>query len=184
MKKIEPTISRNKQSRRKMLKTIAVSGGAVVAAKSMPENWTKPLVDSVVLPAHGEMSAPSVCEVVGNVGALQSPPTDGATIAHGPFMFPGIYSETINCSGSMAFTPSISVTPGITDSFNLSTNVAQNVTNGADLNQNVTPDPVNGAIAFNTVSVEATCFEITMTLTPDNTAFCGAAQVINIDFSD
>ena len=40
--------------RRKLLKSIALGSGAVVAGKSMPENWTKPVVDSVMLPAHAE----------------------------------------------------------------------------------------------------------------------------------
>ena len=41
-----------KDSRRKLLKSIAAGSGAVVAGKSLPESWSKPFVDSVVLPAH------------------------------------------------------------------------------------------------------------------------------------
>lgn len=43
-------------SRRKLLKTIAAGSGAVIAGKSLPDNWTKPVVDSVVLPAHAQTS--------------------------------------------------------------------------------------------------------------------------------
>ncbi len=43
-------------SRRKLLKSIAAGSGAVVAGKSLPESWRKPVVDSVVLPAHAETS--------------------------------------------------------------------------------------------------------------------------------
>ncbi len=43
-------------SRRKILKSIAAGTGAVVAGKSLPENWAKPVVDSVMLPAHAETS--------------------------------------------------------------------------------------------------------------------------------
>ncbi len=183
--KTENKISRKKQSRRKILKTMAVSGGAVVAAKSIPEQWSKPILDSVVLPAHGQMSAPSVCEVVGSVAVQTITGGDAPIIDNfGPYTIPGTYSEIISGSGTTAVTPTISVTPGITDSFNLTSVVSQDVVNGADLNQNVMPDPVNGAIAFNTIGVDTVFFDITMTLTPDNSAFCGAAQVINIDFND
>ncbi len=41
-------------SRRKLLKSIAAGSGAVVAGKSLPESWSKPVVDSVMLPAHAE----------------------------------------------------------------------------------------------------------------------------------
>ena len=44
------------KARRKLLKTIVSGGGAIVAGKSLPENWTKPVVDSVMLPAHAETS--------------------------------------------------------------------------------------------------------------------------------
>ncbi len=42
--------------RRNLLKTIAVGSGAVVAGKSMPANWTKPVVDAVLLPLHAATS--------------------------------------------------------------------------------------------------------------------------------
>ena len=44
------------ESRRKLLKSIAAGSGAVIAGKSLPENWTKPVVDSVVLPVHAQTS--------------------------------------------------------------------------------------------------------------------------------
>ena len=42
----------SKDSRRKLLKSIAAGSGAVVAGKSLPESWSKPVIDSIVLPAH------------------------------------------------------------------------------------------------------------------------------------
>ena len=45
-------------SRRKLLKSIAAGSGAIVAGKSLPENWTKPVIDSVMLPAHAQTSPP------------------------------------------------------------------------------------------------------------------------------
>ena len=43
-------------SRRKLLKSIAAGSGAIVAGKSLPESWSKPVVDSVMLPAHAQTS--------------------------------------------------------------------------------------------------------------------------------
>jgi len=42
--------------RRSLIKALA-SGGAVVAAGSLPRQWSKPVVDSVMLPAHAQTSA-------------------------------------------------------------------------------------------------------------------------------
>jgi hypothetical protein len=46
------TDKQSNDSRRKLLKSIAAGSGAVVAGKSLPESWTKPVVDSILLPAH------------------------------------------------------------------------------------------------------------------------------------
>jgi hypothetical protein len=43
---------KSNESRRKLLKSIAAGGGAIIAGKSLPENWSRPVVDSVMLPAH------------------------------------------------------------------------------------------------------------------------------------
>jgi hypothetical protein len=50
------TDKKSSESRRKLLKSIAAGTGVVVAGKSLPENWTKPVVDSVMLPAHAQTS--------------------------------------------------------------------------------------------------------------------------------
>lgn len=47
---------KSSESRRKLLKSIAAGSGAIVAGKSLPENWKKPVVDSVLLPAHAQTS--------------------------------------------------------------------------------------------------------------------------------
>jgi len=44
------------ESRRKLLKSIAAGSGAIVAGKSLPESWSRPIVDSVLLPAHATTS--------------------------------------------------------------------------------------------------------------------------------
>lgn len=47
------------ESRRKLLKQIAAGSGAIVAGKSLPESWSRPVVDSVLLPAHALTSGQS-----------------------------------------------------------------------------------------------------------------------------
>jgi hypothetical protein len=47
---------KSSESRRKLLKSIAAGSGAVIAGKSLPENWSRPVIDSVMLPAHARTS--------------------------------------------------------------------------------------------------------------------------------
>jgi len=50
---------KSSESRRKLLKSIAAGSGAIVAGKSLPESWSRPVVDSVMLPAHAQTSPPA-----------------------------------------------------------------------------------------------------------------------------
>lgn len=50
------------QSRRKLFKSIAAGSGAIVAGKSLPESWSRPVVDSVMLPVHARTTG---CGVTG-----------------------------------------------------------------------------------------------------------------------
>jgi len=50
------TDKKSSESRRKLLKSIAAGSGAVIAGKSLPESWTRPVVNSVMLPAHAQTS--------------------------------------------------------------------------------------------------------------------------------
>ena len=47
-------------ARRKILKAAAISGGAVVGAKSLPNTWTQPVMNAVVTPAHAQTSADTI----------------------------------------------------------------------------------------------------------------------------
>ena len=59
------TDKKSNESRRQLLKSIAAGSGAVIAGKNLPEKWTKPVVDSVMLPAHAQTSpsTPTGCHV-------------------------------------------------------------------------------------------------------------------------
>jgi hypothetical protein len=51
------------ENRRKLLKSIAIGSGVIVAGRSLPESWSRPVVGSVMLPAHAATS-PATCEGV------------------------------------------------------------------------------------------------------------------------
>jgi hypothetical protein len=44
------------ENRRKLLKSVAAGGGAIIAGKTLPKEWSRPVVDSVILPAHAATS--------------------------------------------------------------------------------------------------------------------------------
>jgi len=54
---------KSNNSRRKLLKSIAAGSGAIVAGKSLPDAWCRPVVDSVLLPAHALTSACSTINI-------------------------------------------------------------------------------------------------------------------------
>ena len=49
---------KSSESRRKLIKSIVTGSGAIIAGKSLPESWSRPVVDAVVLPAHAQTSPP------------------------------------------------------------------------------------------------------------------------------
>jgi len=60
------------ESRRKILKSIAAGSGAIVAGKTLPENWARPVVDSVILPSHAQTSCPGLVNSVPSSLTVQS----------------------------------------------------------------------------------------------------------------
>lgn len=52
------TDKKSNENRRNLLKSIAAGSGVIVAGKSLPESWSRPVVDSVMLPAHAQTSPP------------------------------------------------------------------------------------------------------------------------------
>ncbi len=94
---------KSNDSRRKLLKSIAAGGGAVVAGKSLPESWSNPVIDSVMLPVHASTTDDS-----GNL------PADGTTTAAPPAIScgePGYPVTLINTSANVIFTNGIDTIP-------------------------------------------------------------------------
>lgn len=102
---LEKTASDNKDSRRNILKKLAVGGLAAGAA--MPTKWSKPVVDAVVLPAHAQTSDATVR---GGGGGTSVPPgpTPGNTIGEDVLDF--FVSEASAGGGPTDFCIEITVT--------------------------------------------------------------------------
>lgn len=54
-KKTKTEQSETVRGRRRLLQVLSF-GGVAAAAKTLPDQWTKPVVDQVLLPAHAQMS--------------------------------------------------------------------------------------------------------------------------------
>ena len=52
-------MSEENKDRRAVLKGIAAGSAVIGGSKALPEQWSKPLTDSVLLPAHAVVSATS-----------------------------------------------------------------------------------------------------------------------------
>jgi hypothetical protein len=45
------------QARRRVLRTLALGSGVISTAKNLPDTWSRPVINSVVLPAHAQTSS-------------------------------------------------------------------------------------------------------------------------------
>ena len=104
-------------SKRKLLKSFAVGGGAVATARALPENWVRPVVESVVLTAHAQMSAccltaATYCDSLGttHIAIELSVAVDGTiSINFSEALNPsiGTATATVDCAGG-SFSVSVS----------------------------------------------------------------------------
>ncbi len=49
-------MTHSKKGRRRLLKTLGAGGGIVLAGKSLPTEWARPVVETVLLPSHAQTS--------------------------------------------------------------------------------------------------------------------------------
>lgn len=106
-------------SRRKAVKTIAGGIGAVAAYHTLPVTWTKPMIEQVFLPAHGQTSGfvpePPVDPVIPESPInpeLPPGPVDPPVITEPPNTFDGQYAGSItlvDTTGDGTVTTEVSV---------------------------------------------------------------------------
>jgi hypothetical protein len=84
--------SSESESRRKLLKSIAAGSGAIVAGKSLPDSWSRPIVESVLLPAHAQTSGEEEPPTPSS-GCTGGTPTPGTNL---PFNVAPLFEVTIN----------------------------------------------------------------------------------------
>ena len=101
-------MSESNKGRRKLLKSIAAGSGAVIAGKSLPESWSKPVVDSVILPVHAQTSPCTPCNIDGlyctgggeNSTTFNVSATGNVTITHTVQSEPEEQTDTVDpCTG-------------------------------------------------------------------------------------
>ena len=85
MKKIEESSASQDSenpTRRKLIKSAVAGGVVVTAAELMPTNWTKPVIQSVVLPAHAATTMLTYTVTVTNNTTAQAL-TPAVVVVHG-----------------------------------------------------------------------------------------------------
>lgn len=121
--------------RRKLLKSVAIGSGAIITGKTLPENWTKPVVDSVLLPAHAQattctpcLDAASYCAGSGGGSLVVSVAVDGTvTVTHSVVngtdtvdpCTGGDFSVSESSTGGNTVTISGTIPCGVTDSIDV-----------------------------------------------------------------
>ena len=102
-------MSKRKDSRRKLLKSIAAGSGAVVVGKSLPETWSKPVINSVVLPAHAETTDDTGSLPAGTIICSSLTVRDGSQCQSGQISF-YVSGEVSASDGSSLTGASLTVT--------------------------------------------------------------------------
>jgi len=103
-KEFEEIISDPKdRSRRSALKKLLIAAGVLTGYQVLPKQWTRPIIEQVVLPAHAQTSGVSLtdpCESVTLVSGNQSSPT--VIIKVQGYIIPAIAGVTINISATVS----------------------------------------------------------------------------------
>lgn len=84
------------ESRRNLIKSIAVGSGAIITGNSVPESWSRPVVNSVLLPAHAQTSG-----LIYSSTSLQTAAFD----PQGNSMFAGVIEGLVPAAYAGVFNP-------------------------------------------------------------------------------
>lgn len=113
------------ESRRKALKSMMAGGAAATGTGLLSKEWAKPVVDSVMLPAHAQTSLVEEPPVIGGflTSASMAYSATGATNVSGS-LDPSTSPATVDLPDPLAdysynLTPTMAVQPGTTGNFNL-----------------------------------------------------------------
>jgi len=89
----EPSAGLDSCKRRKLLSSIAAGGAAV---SLLPQKWSKPVVDSVLLPAHAQMSPGALvaCTVTGYLVSGTLSLSQSSTSFNVPSTSPSTFTDT------------------------------------------------------------------------------------------
>jgi hypothetical protein len=171
------------KSRRKLLKSIAAGSGAIVAGKSLPESWSRPVVDSVMLPAHAQTSLLQYSEEI-----LDVDPCDGAT--SGTAQTTSIDFDVTGITPASSGTLIATISGDIGDPTETYTVSIE----GTSLGQ-VGPGPSDGSTISETFTIDLSVLQaaavdgtITITFTPDatggeNPINCGPPNTVGAELS-
>ena len=165
------------EERRRLLKTLLAGGAAVTAATALPDSWKKPLVDSVVTPLHAQGSAPSFIQTISIAYTITGPEGFSSTVTPANTPRTHLFDSNLLSSHAYSFTPTVSVTPGIADTFTLS--VAEVIAGGNETNftpttQTLAPSVNTGVIPFVAITGDvddANYAQYQFTFTPTNPAY-------------
>ena len=168
-------------TRRTLLKSLAVGGGGVIAVKTLPREWMKPIVDSVIVPVHAQSSVTyglSAQVVVTHSG--DNPADDAVQNTYGP----GTH-ELVGASDSMDFEISGTIDPGIAQSVEVIIDATGgDLDTGAEVPLSpVTSDP-DGTFDFPTIGTDDMPDNTNETLVILVSTLGADDSVITINFSE
>jgi len=83
------------RGRRNLLKKLAVGTGTVATLGILPEKWTKPVIDKIIVPAHAQTSEPQCSFIIDNQAIITDPPIAANIVYNGITIPPGT-SQTLN----------------------------------------------------------------------------------------
>jgi len=106
------------QGRRRILKSLAIGGGVAATGKVVPEEWKKPLVETVVIPGHALGSSPagSIFRTSNDVVITSTDPDGPSSFDPLELLVPSANADTIN--GCTAYSNAVSAMYDITFAFN------------------------------------------------------------------
>jgi len=165
------------EERRQLLKKLLAGGAAVTAATTLPDSWKKPIVDSVMTPLHAQGSAPAFIQTVSIAYTITGPEGLSSTVTPATTPKTHLFNTNVLAAHDYSFVPSLTVQPGITDSFTLAVNeviAGGDETNFTPATQNLAPSVNTGVVPFVAVngSVDnARYAQYQFTFTPSNPAY-------------